>query len=45
VGKGIPADLVQSQGRGPEEPVADNTSIEGRSANRRVEIIVQPKKQ
>jgi outer membrane protein OmpA-like peptidoglycan-associated protein len=44
VGKGIPADLVQSQGRGPDEPVADNTSVEGRSANRRVEIIVQPKK-
>jgi outer membrane protein OmpA-like peptidoglycan-associated protein len=42
VGKGIPADLVQSQGRGPDEPIADNTSIEGRAANRRVEIIVKP---
>jgi outer membrane protein OmpA-like peptidoglycan-associated protein len=44
VGKGIPTDLVQSQARGPDEPVADNTSVEGRSANRRVEIIVQPKR-
>jgi outer membrane protein OmpA-like peptidoglycan-associated protein len=44
VAKGIPTDLVQSQARGPDEPVSDNTSVEGRSANRRVEIIVQPKR-
>jgi outer membrane protein OmpA-like peptidoglycan-associated protein len=44
VGKGIPADLVTVQGKGPDEPVADNTSVEGRAQNRRVEIIVQPDK-
>jgi outer membrane protein OmpA-like peptidoglycan-associated protein len=44
VSKGIPQDLVTSQGKGPDEPVADNASIEGRAQNRRVEIVVQPKK-
>jgi outer membrane protein OmpA-like peptidoglycan-associated protein len=44
VSKGIPADLIRSEGRGPSQPVAENTSIEGRAANRRVEIIVEPKK-
>jgi len=43
VAKGIPADLVSAEGKGATQPVADNTSIEGRAANRRVEIIVQPK--
>jgi outer membrane protein OmpA-like peptidoglycan-associated protein len=43
VSKGIPQDLITAEGRGPSQPVADNTSIEGRAANRRVEIIVQPK--
>jgi outer membrane protein OmpA-like peptidoglycan-associated protein len=42
VGKGIPPDLVSAQGKGPDEPVADNASVEGRAQNRRVEIIVQP---
>jgi len=31
-------------GRGPDAPVADNHSIEGRAQNRRVEIVVQPEK-
>jgi outer membrane protein OmpA-like peptidoglycan-associated protein len=44
VGRGIPADLVTAQGKGPDEPIQDNTSVEGRAANRRVEIVVQPKK-
>jgi outer membrane protein OmpA-like peptidoglycan-associated protein len=44
VTKGIPQDLVTAQGKGPDEPVSDNNSVEGRSANRRVEIVVQPKK-
>ncbi|MGD0526749.1 MAG: OmpA family protein [Polyangiaceae bacterium] len=43
VSKGVPADLVTAQGKGPDDPVADNTSIEGRAQNRRVEIVVQPK--
>ena len=44
VSRGIPADLVTAQGKGPDDPVQDNTSVEGRAANRRVEIVVQPKK-
>jgi outer membrane protein OmpA-like peptidoglycan-associated protein len=44
VSKGIPKDLIESRGSGPDSPVADNTSIEGRAQNRRVEIVVEPKK-
>jgi outer membrane protein OmpA-like peptidoglycan-associated protein len=44
VGRGIPADLITGQGKGPDDPIQENTSVEGRAANRRVEIIVQPKK-
>jgi outer membrane protein OmpA-like peptidoglycan-associated protein len=44
VGKGLPPDLVTAQGKGPDEPVADNASLEGRAQNRRVEIVVQPRK-
>jgi outer membrane protein OmpA-like peptidoglycan-associated protein len=44
VAKGIPSDLVTAQGKGPDAPVADNVSVEGRAQNRRVEIVVQPKK-
>ena len=43
VQKGIPADLITSQGKGPAEPVAGNDSVEGRAQNRRVEIVVKPK--
>ena len=43
VSKGIPQDLITAKGMGPDNPVSDNTSIDGRSANRRVEIVVQPK--
>jgi outer membrane protein OmpA-like peptidoglycan-associated protein len=43
VTKGIPSDLITSQGKGPAEPVAGNDSIEGRAQNRRVEIVVKPK--
>jgi len=42
--KGIPQDLITAQGKGPDVPVSDNNSVEGRAANRRVEIVVQPKK-
>ncbi|HEX8789963.1 MAG TPA: OmpA family protein [Polyangiaceae bacterium] len=43
VSKGIPQDLVTAQGKGPDDAIADNGSIEGRAQNRRVEIVVQPK--
>ena len=44
VSHGIPQDLVTATGKGPDEPVADNGSLEGRAQNRRVEIVVKPKK-
>jgi outer membrane protein OmpA-like peptidoglycan-associated protein len=44
VTKGIPQDLISAQGKGPDSPIGDNNSIEGRAENRRVEIVVQPKK-
>jgi outer membrane protein OmpA-like peptidoglycan-associated protein len=44
VNKGIPQDLIKAEGKGPDAPVADNESIEGRAQNRRVELVVQPKK-
>jgi outer membrane protein OmpA-like peptidoglycan-associated protein len=43
VSRGIPQDLVTAQGKGPDEPVAGNDSLEGRAQNRRVELVVQPK--
>jgi outer membrane protein OmpA-like peptidoglycan-associated protein len=43
VSKGIPSELVSAKGFGPDQPVADNGSVEGRAQNRRVEIVVQPK--
>jgi outer membrane protein OmpA-like peptidoglycan-associated protein len=44
ISRGIPQDLITAQGKGPDVPVSDNGSIEGRASNRRVEIVVQPKK-
>jgi outer membrane protein OmpA-like peptidoglycan-associated protein len=44
VRKGIPQELITAQGKGPEDPVADNASVEGRAQNRRVEIVVRPKR-
>jgi len=43
VTKGIPQDLITSEGKGPADPISDNSSVEGRAANRRVELIVKPK--
>jgi outer membrane protein OmpA-like peptidoglycan-associated protein len=44
VSKGIPQDLITAQGKGPDNPISDNGSVEGLATNRRVEIVVQPKK-
>jgi len=43
VQRGIPSDLLTAQGKGPDEPVSDNSSVDGRASNRRVEIVVKPK--
>lgn len=37
---GIPADRITAVGRGPENPVGDNKTKEGRQLNRRVAIIL-----
>jgi outer membrane protein OmpA-like peptidoglycan-associated protein len=42
VARGVAADRIRSVGVGPDRPVADNKSAEGRANNRRVEIIVEP---
>ncbi len=43
VGAGVPADRVSAFGQGETQPVASNLTSAGRSANRRVEIIITPK--
>ncbi|MBX3202980.1 MAG: DUF4398 and OmpA-like domain-containing protein [Labilithrix sp.] len=44
VARGVAADRIKSVGIGPDRPVADNKTAEGRANNRRVEIIVEPGK-
>lgn len=44
VSRGVAADRIKTVGVGPDRPVADNKSAEGRANNRRVEIIVEPAK-
>ncbi len=41
VNKGINADLITTKGMGETQPVASNTTREGRAQNRRVEITIQ----
>lgn len=38
VSKGVAADRIETRGAGPNEPVADNKTKEGRSKNRRIEF-------
>ena len=40
ISRGLQADRVVAKGMGPDRPIADNTSAEGRANNRRVEIVV-----
>jgi outer membrane protein OmpA-like peptidoglycan-associated protein len=40
ISRGFPADHVVAKGMGPDRPIADSSSAEGRANNRRVEIVV-----
>ncbi len=40
VNKGVPAKILTTKGYGPDMPVSDNKTKEGRQSNRRVEFIV-----
>ena len=40
VSRGCPTDRIVARGLGPNRPVADNASGEGRASNRRVEIVI-----
>jgi uncharacterized repeat protein (TIGR01451 family) len=37
---GLPAERVQAFGKGPDEPIADNSTVKGKESNRRVELKV-----
>jgi len=40
IGQGVDASSINVEGLGPDQPVADNATREGRARNRRVEIIL-----
>jgi len=44
VSRGVASDRIKAVGVGPDRPIANNTTAEGRANNRRVEIIVEPGK-
>lgn len=44
VSRGVASDRIKAVGVGPDRPIADNKTAEGRANNRRVEIIVEPGK-
>ena len=43
IAAGIPANRIRVAGQGPDQPIADNRTAEGKNRNRRVEIDVQAK--
>lgn len=40
IGQGADASAIEVEGLGPDQPVADNATAEGRARNRRVEIVL-----
>lgn len=43
--KGVPVGNLTAEGRGPQNPIGDNTTAEGRAMNRRVELYLYAVKQ
>jgi outer membrane protein OmpA-like peptidoglycan-associated protein len=43
VSRGFPGEKISAHGMGPDRPIAENTSAEGRANNRRVEIVILKK--
>ena len=44
VSRGVAAEAITAVGIGPDRPIADNNTRDGRTENRRVEIVIKPKK-
>lgn len=42
IDRGVPGGILSAEGRGEQEPRADNNTEAGRQLNRRVEILIQP---
>jgi outer membrane protein OmpA-like peptidoglycan-associated protein len=40
ISRGFPAEKISARGMGPERPIAENGTAEGRANNRRVEIVI-----
>ena len=40
VSRGFPSEKISARGIGPDRPIAENKSAEGRANNRRVEIVI-----
>ena len=41
IGRGVQATHIDTEGRGERQPIADNSTAEGRARNRRVEILLR----
>jgi outer membrane protein OmpA-like peptidoglycan-associated protein len=44
ISRGVPSEAITALGVGPDRPMSDNNSRDGRTENRRVEIIVKPRR-
>lgn len=44
ISRGVPIDAISAVGVGPDRPIADNNTRDGRAENRRVEIIIKPQR-